>query len=156
MEDELLNFLAVKMKTLCQDDIVAMTVDHFGSEWIGNSTKVLFDLCPTSTRKLVAHTGAQKDVKNVKNCIKLLNEVGEDAPFFFFHTFNSLDVSCLLGKIERLGADVHAMTLALSMQTSACDDLRAITTDIAQQLGVTEQSGVNGGPAPTSQTSEEP
>ena len=63
VEDEILNFLAVKMKTLSQDDIVAMTVDHFGSEWIVNSTKVLFELCPSSTRKLVAHTGAQKDVK---------------------------------------------------------------------------------------------
>ena len=50
VEDELLNFLAVKMKTLSQDDIVAMAADHFGLEWIVNSTKVLFKLCPSTTR----------------------------------------------------------------------------------------------------------
>ncbi|KAM3609173.1 uncharacterized protein V6R79_010670 [Siganus canaliculatus] len=152
VEDELLNFLAVKIKTLSQDDIVAMAVDHFGSEWIVNSTKVLFDLCPSSTRKLIAHTGVQKDARNVKSCLKLLNEVGEDAPRFVSHfldnlppvTFRSLDVSCLLGKIERLGADVHAMKQALSMQTSVCDDLRTVTADLHLRQGAFEQPDSSG------------
>lgn len=52
VEDEFLNFLYVKLKTVKQDEIVLMAVDHFGSEWIVNSTKLLFELCPGSTRKL--------------------------------------------------------------------------------------------------------
>ncbi|KAL7374959.1 hypothetical protein ABVT39_009801 [Epinephelus coioides] len=140
-EDELLNFLAVKMKTLSQDDVIAVAVDDFGSEWIVNSTKVLFELCPSTTRKLIADTGAQKDKKNIKSCLKLLNEVGEDAPRFVSHfldelppvTFNSLDVSCPLGKMEHLGADVHAMKQAseetrssVEVQTSEEDSRRRV------------------------------
>ncbi len=79
VEDELLNILVVKMKTLSQDDIVLMAVNHFGSEWIENSKKVLFDLCP-STQRNVMHKGAQKDANNVKSCMKLLNELGENIP----------------------------------------------------------------------------
>lgn len=59
-------------------------------EWIANSSKVLFELCPGTTHKLVAHTGPQKDLKNVKNCLKLLNEAGEDIPRFVSHHLDEL------------------------------------------------------------------
>lgn len=115
---------------------------------------MLFELFPNSTCKLVAQ-GVQKDAKNIRNCLKLLNEVGEDTPRFvslFLDelspvTFNSLDISCRLGKIEELGADIHAMTRALSMQASACNDLRVVTTDINEWLCAIEQSSINGGEA---------
>lgn len=60
-----------------------------GVEWIGNSTKVLFDLCPSSTCKLSPHMGAQ---------IRLLvsHFLDELPPV----TFNSFDVSCLLGRLS--------------------------------------------------------
>ena len=48
------------------------------------------------------------------------------------------------------------MTRALSMQTSTCNDLRAVTADITQRLGAIEQFGVSGGRSPTSRTTEEP
>ena len=66
VEDELLNFLVVKMKTLSHDDIVLMVVNHFGSEWIENSKRVLFEVCPDTERN-VTHKGAQKDANNVKS-----------------------------------------------------------------------------------------
>lgn len=77
------------------------------------------------------HSEAQKDLKNVQSCLKLLNEVGEAAPRFVSHfldeeppvTFHSLDVAGLLGKIECLGADIHTMKQPLSLQTSVCRDL---------------------------------
>ncbi|CAL8273842.1 unnamed protein product [Gadus morhua 'NCC'] len=52
-----------------------MAVNHFGSEWIESSKKVLFELCPGTGQRCVAHKGQQKDAKNVKSCLKLLNEV---------------------------------------------------------------------------------
>lgn len=147
VEDEFLNFIFIKIKTMKQDEIVSIAVDHFGSEWIANSTKVLFELCPGSTRKLVAHTGAQKDLKNVKSCLKLLNEVGDAVPRFVCHhldelppvTFNSLDVSCLLGRIEQLSVDITSMKQAVSLQTNNCNDLRIVTTDLTKRLGAVEQ-----------------
>ena len=50
VDDELLNFLAVKIKTLSQDEIVLLAANTFDSEWIESSNKVLFELCPTTQR----------------------------------------------------------------------------------------------------------
>lgn len=54
VEDELLNSLAVKSRTLSQDEIVLLVTNTFNSEWIEASNRVLFELCPTSQRN-VAH-----------------------------------------------------------------------------------------------------
>ena len=123
VEDELLSFLAVKLKTVPQNDIILMAANHFGSDWIESSKKVLFELCPGKGQRCVA----QKDANNVKSCLKLLNEVGEDVPrFVSYHlddlppvTFNSLDVSCLVSKIERLSAEIASMKNAVSEQSTA-------------------------------------
>ncbi len=61
VEDEFLNFLAVKIKTLSQDEIVLLAAKTFNSDWIEASKKVLFELCPTTQRN-VSHKGPQKDV----------------------------------------------------------------------------------------------
>lgn len=124
-EDELLNFLMIKMKTLSQDDVVLLTVNHFGSEWIENSRKILFELCPHTTQRFVAHKRHQKDTNNAKCCLKVLSEACESIPRFVSHhldelppvTFNSLDVSRLLGKIDRLGRDISTMKQVLCKQT---------------------------------------
>lgn len=44
VEDELLHFLAMKIKTLSQDEIVLLAANCFDSEWIGASKKTLFEL----------------------------------------------------------------------------------------------------------------
>ncbi len=49
VEDELLNFLAVKIKTLSQDEIILLATNTFDSEWIESSKRVLFDFCPHYT-----------------------------------------------------------------------------------------------------------
>lgn len=100
VEDELLSFLSVKLKTVPQDDIILMAVNHFGSEWSENSKKVLFELCLSCVLCCVAHKEQLKDVNNVKSCLKLLHEAGENAPRFVSYylddlpsvAFNSLDV----------------------------------------------------------------
>lgn len=153
----------IKLKTLNQDDIILLAVNHFGSEWIENSKKVLFDLCPNSPQRYVAHKGPQKDLNNVKSCLKLLNEVGESIPGFVSHnvdklppvTFNSLDVSCLLGKIERLSMDISVMKWAMSAQTDICEDLCVATADINQRLCVIEQPGPGRGNVSVSKVNEE-
>ena len=48
VEDELLDLFIVKMKPLSQDDIILLAVNHFRSEWIESSKKVLFELFPSS------------------------------------------------------------------------------------------------------------
>lgn len=157
VEDELLSFLAVKLKTVPQEDIVLMAVNHFGSEWIESSKKVLFELCSSTGLRCVAHKGQQKDVNNVKSCLKLLNEAGENIPrFVSYHlddlppvTFNSLDVSCLVSKIEHLSAEMASIRKTVSEQLTACENLCGITTDINQRLTVIERPCASKGNAAT-------
>lgn len=102
VEDELLNFLVVKMETLSQDDIILLAVNHLGSEWIESSKKVLFELCPSTTQHFVAHKGPQKDANNVKSCLKLLNEAGENIPRFVAHYLDDLPPVTFLACLGKL------------------------------------------------------
>ena len=130
VEDEFLNFLAVKMKTMAQEEIVLIASSTFGSEWIEASKKVLFDLCPTKTR-LVTCKGPMKDVNNIKSCLRVLNECGVNIPHFVSHnlddlppvTFNNLDVSNLLGKIESLHNEVSALRHSAKLQADIEEEL---------------------------------
>lgn len=70
--------------------MISLAVNHFASEWIENSKKALFDLCPSSSQRFVAHKGPQKDVNNVKSCLKVLNEVGENIPCFVSYNLDQL------------------------------------------------------------------
>ncbi|XP_024152270.1 uncharacterized protein LOC112161417, partial [Oryzias melastigma] len=146
VEDELLHFLAVKVKTLSLDEIVLLAANTFDSDWIEASKKAVFELCPTTQRN-IAHKGAQKDINNLKSCLKVLYECGENTPHFVSHyledlppvTFTSLDVCALLRRMERLYADVSAMKGALQLQVDVCADLRAVTADVDRRVCSLEQ-----------------
>lgn len=145
VEDELLNFLAIKIKTMTQDEIVVLAVNYFDSEWIEASKKLLFELCPT-TQRCVSHKGSQKDVNNIKSCLKVLNECGDNIPRFVSHylddlppvTFSSLDISSLLGKLERMQTEVCAMKQAMQLQADVSDSLRAVTADVDRRVNALE------------------
>ncbi|KAK1880130.1 Sugar transporter ERD6-like 12 [Dissostichus eleginoides] len=147
VEDELLNFLAVKIKTLSQDEIVLLAANTFDSEWIEASKKVLFELCPTTQRN-VSHKGTHKDVNNIKSCHKVMNECGENTPRFVSHyldelppvTFTNMDVSSLLGRMEELCAEVCSMKHAMQLQADVSEDFRAITVAIDRRVCALECS----------------
>lgn len=82
-EDELLNFIAVKMRTLSHDEIVLLASNIFSSEWT-ESKRLLFDMCTTTTR-CIKHKGPQKDINNIKDCLRMLDECGENIPRFVSH-----------------------------------------------------------------------
>jgi hypothetical protein len=163
VEDEFLNFLVIKMKTMGQDELILLTTSHFSSERIASSRKVLFELCPETTQRYIQHRGDQKDVNNVKSCIGLLNELGDKVPrFVSYHldelppvSFNSIDVSCLLAKIEKLSADVAIMKQGMTMQVKVSDELRSMTVDLNQRLCVAEPALVRGIKAVSSQSHKE-
>lgn len=101
-------------------ELLCWLANNFDSEWIEASKKVLFELCPTTQRN-IAHTGTQKDINNIKSCLKVLNECGENVPrFVSYHldelppvTFTGMDISCLLGRLEKMNAEVCSVKHAL-------------------------------------------
>lgn len=76
VEDELLNFLAVKIKTLSQDEIVLLATKTFDLEAIEASKKVWFELCPGTTQRCVAHKGQHRDSNNIGDGTGLAVEQG--------------------------------------------------------------------------------
>ncbi|CAM4574518.1 unnamed protein product [Leuciscus chuanchicus] len=127
VEDEFLNFLAVKIKTLSQDELVLLASNNFESEWIESSKKLLFELCP--------------------NTKQLLNECGANIPRFVSHyldelppvTFNNMDVSNLLCKMERLHSEMCALRHAVKLQAEVGEDLRSVTSTIDRRVAKMER-----------------
>ena len=89
VEDELLNFIVIKMRTLSQDDIVAVVTSSFSSERIETSKAVLAELFPHNKR-WISFRGQKKDINNVKMCMQVLNECGEEVPRFVSHFLDEL------------------------------------------------------------------
>ncbi|XP_071361528.1 uncharacterized protein [Trachinotus anak] len=81
VEDEFLHLLAVTIETLNQYEIVQLALNTFDSEWIESSTKVLLQLCPT-TQQSVSPEGPLRDTDNIKRCLKVMRECGDNVPRF--------------------------------------------------------------------------
>ena len=151
VEDELLHFLAMKIRTLSQDEIVLLAANSFDSEWIETSKKTLFELCP-STQRNISHKGAQKDVNNIKSCLKVLNECGDNVPRFVSHyldelppvTFTNMDVCGLLRKVGQLHTEVSSVKHALHLQTEISEGLRAGTAEVSRRVGALENYADHG------------
>ena len=147
VEDELLNFILVKMRTLNHDEIILLITHNFSSERIESSKKTLFEVCPNTSIRCVSHKGAQKDINNVKMCLKVLNECGEDIPRFVSHylddlppvSFNHLDVSTLLGRMEQINGDICCLKRTLESQTNACESLQVVTATLDGRLSALEK-----------------
>jgi len=81
VEDMLLNFIAVKMRTLADDEIVLLASNNFSSELIEESKQLLLEMCMTSI-SCIKHKGFQKDTNNintyrfVSHCLDELPSVG--------------------------------------------------------------------------------
>ncbi|KAL7394652.1 hypothetical protein ABVT39_001296 [Epinephelus coioides] len=158
VEDEFLNFLVVKIKMMTQDELVPLASNTFDCEWIESSKKVLFELCPDTKQRCVTFKGNQRDVNNTKCCLKVLNECGDNIPWFVSHhldellpvMFNNLDVSNLLSKMERLHSEVCVIRHAMKLQADISEDLHTVAATIDGRVAAVERRfelGCNGGPA---------
>ncbi|KAL7384190.1 hypothetical protein ABVT39_025869 [Epinephelus coioides] len=147
VEDELLNFLVVKMRTLSHDKIVLLVTSSFTSERIEAAKKALFEVSPDTSQRCTTFKGQQKDSNNVKLCMKVLNECGEDILRFVSHfldelppvSVNHIDVSTLLGRMEQLNSEICCMKRTLETQSNVCESLREVTAAIDDRLTAVEQ-----------------
>ena len=73
VEDELLNFLLIKSRTLDQDNIVKIVKSSFSSQRIEASKAVMAELFPDNKR-WSSHRGEKKDEIHVKMCLAVFKE----------------------------------------------------------------------------------
>ncbi len=147
MEDEILSFLVVKMRTVSHDEIVLLVTSNFTSERIEVAKKALFEVCPDTSQRCITYKGQQKDNNNVKLCMRVLNECGENIPRFVSHflddlppvSFNHIDVLTLLGRMEQLNSEICCMKRTLETQSNVCESLREVTAAIDGRLTAVEQ-----------------
>lgn len=145
VEDELLNFIVVKMRTLSHDDIVSVVTSSYSSDRIESSKAVLSELLPHNKR-WVTHRGQKKDINNVKLCLQVLNECGEEIPRFVSHfldelppvSFKHIDVSALLGKMQQINADIDLLKRTMVDQVAACETLREVSATLNSRLTAVE------------------
>lgn len=141
VEDELWNFLVVKMRTLSHDKIVLPVTSSFTSERIEATKEVLFEVCPDTSQRFITYKG-QQNSNNVKPCMRVLKERGEDILRFVSHflddlpsvSFNHTDVSKLRGRMEQLNSEICCMKRTLETQTNVCESLREVTAAIDGRL----------------------
>lgn len=146
--DEFLNFISDKMRTLDHNEIVMLATNNFSSEWIAKSKGFLFEVCPTTTQRKINHTGKDKDTKNVKACLSLFNEFGENMPMFVSHRldklppvgFGSLDASALLRRVEQLGSEVAGLRRTMEVQAEVNENLTAAMDAVNRRMAAVEKS----------------
>ena len=147
--DELLHFLSMKMRTLNHDEVVLLATNNFSSDWIEKSKSFMFDVCnkiATPSQRNIKHTGRDKDIKNIKACLSLFNEFGEDVPMFVSHFldklppvgFGSIDVSALLSRIDQLSHEVSGLRKAAETQETMNKDFYAATAAVTRRVTTLE------------------
>lgn len=130
----------IKMQTLSHNDIVSIVMSSFSSEWIESSKAVLSELLPHYKRR-ISHRGQKKDINNVKMCLQVLNECGEEISRFVLHfldelppvSFKHIDVSVLLGKMQQINTDIDYLKRTMGTQV-ACEMLREVSEKLDGRL----------------------
>lgn len=118
-----------------------MATNNFSSDWTEQSKQLLYELCPTKQRN-IKHKGAQKDVNNIKDCLKLLNKRGESIPRFVSHFldkfpsvgFGNMDASALLSRMERLSQEVSTLRIVIETQANVSENLGLATAALERRL----------------------
>ncbi|ROL51267.1 hypothetical protein DPX16_1509 [Anabarilius grahami] len=100
-----------------------------------------------STICCIKHKGPQKNINNIKDCLKVLNECGENIPRFVSHYldelppvgFGNIDASALLSRVEQLSREVSSLREALEAQASVNENLGVATAIMDRRVTAMEK-----------------
>ncbi len=130
---ELLCFIQNKLDTLPTDTIVQLCVNHYKSSEIVAAKRTLSEACK-SVKRLKQRKGGKKDELNVSDIIIEMSAMPLDAatrPRFVASdlgnlppiTFNAIDVSVLLKKLESLSDKVEMLHAGVESQSTTTQNL---------------------------------
>ena len=128
------------MKLFCQPQTISPLIE----------LNIPRDFCLKCARQrnAMSSIGAQKDVNNIKDCLKLLNERGENIPRFVSHFldelppvgFGSMDALALLGRMERFSREVSTLRGALETQANVSKNLGVVTAALDRRMTDIEET----------------
>ena len=148
--NELLCFVVNKMMTLSQDTIVQLCINTFDLEEIRTAKDVIYTVLENPGRK-IKYTTDDKGKKNIIDIMKLLNERGVNIPTFVAKdlsklppiTFDSIDVSALLAKIQNTQVELDMLKTGMSAINSTNDSLRVVTQNLQSRVAKIEDGSNN-------------
>jgi len=149
--NELLCFVYNKLDILPMDTITRLCDTHYNSVDIEIAKRKLNEVCPTdSSRRIPNRKGPKKNIQNMDDIVKRMFELdasGTVTPCFVARnrsnlppvTFDSVDVSALLTKMERIGDEVKILRAGVEAQHVCTEDLTNVCAGTISRLTSLEQ-----------------
>ena len=152
VSNELLCFIANKMNTVPTDTIVMLCTNQYDSGDIENAKRILFNLCPCGNGRYIQRKGGKKNVLNLEDIVRRFHEYDSTAdtprPCFVASnlanlppiTFDSIDVSVLLLKLERVTDEVMMLKTGMKKHGMATQNLTDVCRDTVDRITDLEHS----------------
>ena len=128
--NELLCYVSNKISTMTSDDILCLCLKFFDDEEISSARGFVLELCKNAKvpkmDRYKKRKGAHKTRSNLEDVISMMHDLGTNVPTFVakdIHklppvSFDSIDVSGFLHKIEKLDANFTGIKEALDEYTA--------------------------------------
>ena len=143
--DNLLCYLSNKVDIIAQDTLVQLCASTYDENEIRQSRDVLYELCQSASRML-KRQGPKMKEQTLDDMIKLLHEMGDDVPKFAAVdlnrlppiSFNNLDLSALLNKMEKACSDVLMLTESCQKQVQINENLQESLASLGRRVNELE------------------
>ena len=153
--NELLNFVTYKLDFMPPDSIMQLCLSYYAEADIERAKARMFELCSEEGERqdrYIKRTGDAKSRRNLEDIISMATRKSGSMPVVFVSqnlanlpavTFNSIDVSSLLAKMEGVKQEVDLLKTTVAVQAVVCSDLQCAVAAQAH-IGTTLQDTVAG------------
>lgn len=137
--NELLCFVQNKRRILPDDTVIQLCRNFYDDDAVEDAKKLLYNHCADESDpkdRYIARSGEQKRQKHLKDMLDLISRKGGDLQVKFVAknivnlpcvSFDNIDVSVILSKLEKLETEVALLRSAAEAQSKVNEDLHSIT-----------------------------
>lgn len=142
--NELLSFVSFKLNWMPPETIVQLCSNFYSDEAVETAKTMLYNLCADASDKQDRHikrTGPNKKKSNLEDIVGLLARkcalpvtfVAKNLSNLPAVTFNNIDVSTLLSRMETMRTEMDLMRSTVSAQATVCADLQTVVGNTVTQ-----------------------
>ena len=136
--DERLSLIAYKLNWMVPDTIIQLCSSFYSDEAVDTAKAHLYELCADSADRqdrCIKRSGANKKKNNVEDVVSFMMRKDGSLTVTFVArilanlpavTFNNIDVSTLLERMETATEEIDMLKSTVEAQSIVCDDLRSI------------------------------